>query len=116
MTAAVAALVLALWLLGGHLRDDRLGRAVRFWMGPGAALALVSDGAAVTGVAAVGFALLVAVLFACARRGSAGLPADVRELLYLAEREARTRYARELQSTASGPISLPSEPERAVHG
>jgi hypothetical protein len=115
MTAAVAALVVSLWLLGGHLRDDRLGRAVRLWMGPGAALALVADGAAVSGVAAVGFGLLVAVLISCARRGSAGLPADVRELLYLAERESRARYARELQAT-SGTVYLPDERERAANG
>lgn len=115
MTVAVAAVVVALWLLGGHLRDDRLGRAVRLWMGPCVALALVTDGSAVAGVAVVGFALLLATLVACARQGSAGVPTEMRELLDLAEREARTRYARELRSTRSGPVILPDE-EHAAHG
>lgn len=115
MTTAVAAIVLALWLLGGHLRDGRLGRAVRLWMGPCVALALVTDRGVVAGVAVLGFCLLTATLIACARWGNANVPTEMRSLLDLAEREAKTRYARELRSL-SGPVALPSDDERTAHG
>ena len=113
MTAALAALVVGVWLLGGHLQDDLLGRAVRLWMGPGVAVALVADGLAVFAVVAVGFALLVATVAACVKHGSGRIPQNLQELVDLAEHESRVRYVRELRSTISIP---PRDEERAAHG